>query len=478
MRIFGLFLAAALLFVSVGFCGDSEVSYSAMLISGKKVGHVVEDRRVDGANVTTTVETVMTIGRVGVGMTVKMVEKHIETVDGKAISFEMVQNVGGMPTIISGKVVGDKMEVKKNIAGTSHKMTVDFPEDSFLSEGLRLLSVRKGLTEGTTYKANVFVSIMADAVETDVVVGPKKSVDLFGRVVELTEVKTTMLGEVTTSYVNSEFESLKSITPMMGMELVVIACDKQFALSQDDLVDFLDKTIVKSPSALASGDNGVQGKIVYNLKPTGSNELTVLSSDNQKVNRKKDGTVLVTVDPVKMPDKVKFPYKGKDKEILKMLEPAAYLQSDEKVIIDLAKQAVKGTKDAGEAARNIEAFVGNYISEKNFSVGYASALDVAKSKQGDCTEHAVLTAAMCRSVGIPARIVSGVVYASKFAGKTSVFGGHAWTEVYVGGKWVGLDATRPYGSGHIALSAGSGDPEDFFSMISTIGCFTIETIEF
>lgn len=482
MRIVNLFLIVTVFFAVEGFCIDeSEVNYFALLMDGKKVGHVVESRRVTGDKVITTEETNMTIGRGGVGVVVKAIEKSIETVDGKPLGFKSIQNVSGMAMMSSGKVVGDKMKITISAAGSSQKKTIDFPEGALMMEGLRLLSIKKGLKEGTTYTAKAFVPSMYSAVDAQIAVGPVKSVDLFGRVVSLTEVKVKMFtpgGAVeSTGYVDSEHNSLKTVTPAMGMELVMIACDREFALSSDDVVDFLDKTIVKSPAALVTDGGRVKGEIVYTLLPTDGKELSILSGDNQKVKRTKDGKVVVTVDPVEMPKGVKFPYGGGDGEILKMVEPATYLQSDDKVIAGLAKKAVKGAKDAGAAARKIEAFVGDYISEKNFSVGYATALEVAGSRQGDCSEHAVLTAAMCRAVGIPARVVSGIVYAEEFAGRKNIFGGHAWTEVYVGGKWVGLDATRAYGAGHIAFAAGSGDPADFFAMMSTVGYFTIEKVE-
>lgn len=86
---------------------------------------------------------------------------------------------------------------------------------------------------------------------------------------------------------------------------------------------------------------------------------------------------------------------------------------------------------------------------------------------------------MCRAAGIPARVVCGIVYVDTFIGQKSVFGGHMWTEVFVDGTWVGLDATRApngFGPGHIALAVGDGNPSDFFSLVNTLGCFKIEKI--
>jgi len=54
--------------------------------------------------------------------------------------------------------------------------------------------------------------------------------------------------------------------------------------------------------------------------------------------------------------------------------------------------------------------------------------------EADCSEFSQLYVAMARSVGLPARIVSGLAYGG------STFGGHAWVEVWVG-QWIELDPT-------------------------------------
>jgi len=192
-----------------------------------------------------------------------------------------------------------------------------------------------------------------------------------------------------------------------------------------------------------------------------------------------DGKVIVTVEPVAVAERATFPYKGKDMTVLEATKPTRFLESDRKQIIDLAHRAVNGTKDAVEAVKRIEAFVAKYVEDRSLSVGYASAAEVAASKQGDCSEFAVLTAALCRAVGIPAQVVVGVAYVDDFAGHQG-FGGHAWTRAYVGTKWVGLDASFKsagrggYDAGHIALAAGNGEPGDLLNLATTLGQFKID----
>ena len=138
----------------------------------------------------------------------------------------------------------------------------------------------------------------------------------------------------------------------------------------------------------------------------------------------------------------------------------------------------QGGDRPGEAARRIRNFVRKYITKKNFSVGYATAAEVAVSREGDCSEHAVLAAAMCRAAGIPAQVVFGPTYVGEFASHKHTFGPHAWFRVYVGGKWVQMDAALPGGwdPGHIALAAGDGDTDDFFQLVGVMGFFRIEKI--
>jgi transglutaminase-like putative cysteine protease len=209
--------------------------------------------------------------------------------------------------------------------------------------------------------------------------------------------------------------------------------------------------------------------------------FTIPSNDNQKARRHENGKVILEVEPIIAPKGVKFPYKGKDAAILEALEPTRFLQSDNEQVIALARRAVGRTKDAAEAAKKIEAFVADYIENRSLSVGYASAAEVVASRQGDCSEFAVLTAAMCRAVGIPAQVVAGVAYVDDFLGNRG-FGGHAWIQAYIGGKWIGLDASFKgagrggYDAGHIALAAGNGEPGDLLNLAPTLGQFKIDKV--
>jgi transglutaminase-like putative cysteine protease len=217
--------------------------------------------------------------------------------------------------------------------------------------------------------------------------------------------------------------------------------------------------------------------IRFSLAPTRQGPLAIPDTDNQKVVRGGDGTLTVTVAPVRPAGGQAIRYAGHDKAALAMLKPGKYVQSDDPRIVVLARKAVGDARDAAEAIARIEDFTRKYITKKDLSVGYASASEVVVGKEGDCTEHAVFAAALCRAAGIPARVVCGLGYINP-GRNNGIFGPHAWVEAFIGGKWVGLDAAlNGYDASHLTLTTGSGDPDEFFDITNTLGCFKIARID-
>jgi len=472
---------------SAGAKADSdEAEYLALFMEGKKVGYAIETRAVSGDKVTTTEQVSITISRGGISMTIEMMETSIEKASGEPLGFETTQKLGAMVMKMTGQV--DKqgnVSVTTTSMGTEQKNTLQWPQGAVMAEGLRLLTLKKGLEEGTEYSVKIFSPGVMQALNAQIKIGSEQKVDLLGRVVTLREVTTTLVmpgaGEiVSTSYVDRDLRMQKNIMPIAGLQVEMVACAREFALGQNDVLEMIDRMFLKSPEPL---NNLASAKsITYDLSPVqGASDFKIPSNDNQKAQQLAGGKMILKVEPVAAPAGAKFPYRGKDAAILEAMEPTRYLQSDNEQVIDLARRAVGDSKDAAEAARKIEAFVAGYIENRSLSVGYASAAEVAASRQGDCSEFAVLTAAMCRAVGIPAQVVAGVAYVDDFLGQRG-FGGHAWTQAYIGGKWVGLDASfrgggrGGYDAGHIALAAGNGGPGDLLNLAPTLGQFKIDKV--
>jgi transglutaminase-like putative cysteine protease len=91
------------------------------------------------------------------------------------------------------------------------------------------------------------------------------------------------------------------------------------------------------------------------------------------------------------------------------------------------------------STQDLDDFVFRHIDRKNGANGFDVASQVATSRSGDCTEHAVLLTAVLRLFGYPARTVLGLYV---HLGTPEGAYGHAWSEYHDGSRWVGLDATN------------------------------------
>lgn len=139
----------------------------------------------------------------------------------------------------------------------------------------------------------------------------------------------------------------------------------------------------------------------------------------------------------------------------------AWVQSGDVEIRAFARSATPGGSLEGRM-RRLETAVNLHMNGSREVLGYASALQALHSRSGDCTEFALLLAAAARALGLPARVVAGMAYSSRFAGGRDVFSPHAWVQVWDGRRWRSFDAgLGGFESTHVVLVVGDGSPEDY-----------------
>mgnify|MGYP002010204503 CR=1 FL=1 len=146
------------------------------------------------------------------------------------------------------------------------------------------------------------------------------------------------------------------------------------------------------------------------------------------------------------------------------LAATAEIQAKHPRVRALAEQATRGTHNRGQRVAALVHFVSQYVADA-YGRNAMTCLEVIDNKQGDCTEHSTLFAGLCRALGIPCRRVYGVAYLSD---EELAFGGHAWNEVELEGRWVAVDATwdeELADATHIRFGNQSGD---FGRLLGTI----------
>jgi transglutaminase-like putative cysteine protease len=120
------------------------------------------------------------------------------------------------------------------------------------------------------------------------------------------------------------------------------------------------------------------------------------------------------------------------------LKSTIAVEADNADIIALAKKVAGDEKNAYLAAKKVVAWVGANM-KKDYGASSDRASDILKTMKGDCTEHALLSVAMLRALGIPSRRVDGVVYLKQGDDVPALYW-HEWVEAYVG-EWTQLDPT-------------------------------------
>jgi len=127
-------------------------------------------------------------------------------------------------------------------------------------------------------------------------------------------------------------------------------------------------------------------------------------------------------------------------ELKEFLDGNMMIDTSDPKLTALAKRAASGETDPLILADRLRRFVTDYVTDKNLNVGFATASEVCRRREGDCSEHSVLLAALGRIVGLPSRVVVGLAYVPSFAGQTDIFGYHMWTEFHIDGRWIDFDA--------------------------------------
>lgn len=470
-----LCLLLALAAVSVQ-AAPAQDTWMSVLLSGRKIGSMHSTREVRGERVITQQHLRIELDRAGTRIGLTTSETDEETLAGVPLAFESRTQLSGNETRVSGKVRGGHaVEVTSTVGGATRTRTLEWPVGALLAEGLRLAEERAGTAVGTSYSNLAFQPDNLEAVAIDSSVGETAPVDLPDGKRRLTRIEQLIrLPDAPTravAWIDGDQNVAKLVMPVMGYELTMLACSRACAEAPNQSADILVHALVVAPRALSPVER--RRGLRLRLSPAdGGEPLKFAQTDEQRVAA--DGaSVEVSIAPVgastaaaeSKPDAADF--RSND-----------WLQSDAPEIRALAKKGVGEGVLPGEQMQRLEDFVRGYIRNKDLSVGYASALEVARKPEGDCTEHAVLLAALGRARGIATRVVDGVVYVDSYAGSAHVFVPHAWTQAFVDGRWRSYDAAlHGFDAGHLALSFGDGDPWRFFAGFNALGRMRIDAVE-
>jgi hypothetical protein len=440
--------------------GDDDV-WQLMYFDEAKVGFVHVDKEhdeVDGKKVVRrTTDSSLTLNRLNTTISVITSSWALEDENGEVLELWSESNMSQAKTMQHLVRSGATATIEQRIGKSTQKRTIDW-NSAWLSEGAADKLQKEKLGKGEKEFTYQSYSLESGEVTVSMKVVGKEKIDVKGagpRELLHVKVENSAIPVATDAYLDEKFDDVMTVTKMMNIAMTTVRSDKATcvaAFAKPDTPEMFDKisprTNVRLPNPYRTDE------VVLRLRQTDdAAPMPKLEDERQTiVSKRDDRDVTLRIRRVVPTEKFTLPLANLTDEEKECLKSSVQIESDNPELVKLAQDAIGGETDAWAAAQKLEKFVYGYITDKNMSNLFESATGVMKSRAGDCTEHGVLLAGVCRAVGIPSRVTIGFLY---FSG---IWGGHMWAEVSLGGKWYALDGVLGQGAvdaAHLRLGADS-----------------------
>ena len=374
----------------------------------------------------------------------------------RMVDFRTETSLGGQAMISTGSVQGKRLEITTEL-GTAlgGKVVTDQIDWSDETHGLfyerRMLETNPMLPgEQRTFAA--LIPIFNRVARTTLKAGDWSRTDVLGTSKELLPIAsdTMLAGQQLTAtlWMDRDGQIIKTEEPTLGQTVTRTTREKALAGKPGAAPDLITGTVIplKFATDLPSEPHELRYRVRTNRplsKPPFPNTSCQICSSS------KDARVWdLRVTAVENEEPTRdIPV---ERPTARDQEPHRFVDQNDAAIRKLA--ATAGSTESEVALANLLAMrVYSWISRKDFSTVLATASEVVRTRSGDCTEHAVLLAAMAKARGLPARVVVGLVYVPSLGG----FAYHMWNQIWCDGAWRFFDATRSdgrCGAGHIKVA--------------------------
>lgn len=397
----------------------------------------------------------------------------------RPVGFTGLETLFGKSRFSRG-VVGEK-EIHMRVESTGDVLEKTLPiQGNFLPAGaISFYLYKTGLEVGKEFTFNVLLDEFMTFQEVQVKIVDRQTVPLDGKDMEAFRIRESVLNQTGYSFMAPDGYTLKE-TSLEGLEMRMEKEPEavRFAGGVIPMTSLLSYSLIKPKDPIQNPDQVSYLKVrMSHLAETGElpsdsrqKTLSRIKSEQSDTSDSYSLILEVTRDGKEPPESGSSPPAAGD-DFKKYLEGTIQIQPENPDIRKTAEEIVGGETDRLKAARKINRWVFENI-KKEF-VDTLSSVDTLQERRGECQSHSYLFTALARSVGIPTRVSSGIVYSEKYGG----FLYHAWPEVYVG-KWVAMDPTLGQDladATHIKLV--NDEPADLFNLLQFVGKVGLEVID-
>jgi len=438
------------------YLGNKKVGYAINLIRPFKEGYYIQE------------EIFLKLNLMGLGSDVYSLTQSQVNKEFLLKSFFFRMTSGVVRYDISGKVAGDVLKLETRQGKEKRTQTIPLSKPPMIGAGMSHFFKSRKLRVGEIFRLPLFDPSTMGQKEVFVRVVSREPLEVHRITYDAFRLEADMWGKSVTFWIDEHGESLKE-EGFMGLTAVrSSAARAPLDIERKGGADLYEMTaieinkVLEAPERLSYLELKVDGVDPVSLKPE--------FRDGKRQTFHKG---VLKIEKESPPVKASFQLQKDvyNDEIKTFLEPEFNIESDDEKIIREARKIIGSDTDPISATRKLLDWVYQSI-EKRPVVSVPSALEVLKTKVGDCNEHATLLTALLRASGIPARLCIGLVYTRQ------KFFYHAWTEAYVG-EWISLDATlnqMPADVTHIKLLEGNLDKQ--VEVVGLVGTLRLEVLDY
>ncbi len=378
------------------------------------------------------------------------------------IRFNYEYDIDGHKLNLSGQQADNRLEVKILTRGQIAHRIIPLKDKLYPTSVITLYPVMYGLVLDRHYEFLVYDGETQSIAKVKQDILAYEESELFPG--QAFKVKTRLHGHTVTSWIDLNGK------PMLEMSLggVLISFLESKSNAQKFLTSaainkdeaFLNFSLIRSNLPIDNPGAITSMEIVL----SGFDSSFILPSDQrQRCHRREDKIFCRTDSKIRKGDAGPLSQDADNRG--RYVQPSFSIPSRNPLIRQQAKSIVRETHDRLHQIGLLFDWIKDNIEQKPVDV--FTALDVLEGRAAECQGHSLLYTALARAVGIPTRVVNGVVYSKEYRG----FLYHTWAESLVDGIWMAVDPTFqqiPADATHIKFIEGEL-LTDLLPMVTLIG---------
>ena len=367
---------------------------------------------------------------------------------------------------IKGQVSNNQLILEVSNETHTDKKVLPYEGELVPLNAVYLYPVLHGLEVGKVYNYQVFDGETLSIHAVEQTIEAYQSSELFRE--KAFKVETEMMGLSTTTWIDArglpQFELSLRGTLISALEPEKFAKEylTQAALSKSE--HFLSYSLIPVENKIEDPRNVTAMRVRLSGMPE---TFELINTTMQQCKKDNNAWLCKVQQNMKPTGDIQVMKKSK---LEHYLLPSFTVNSTAKEISKLATEIAASSSDSSDQVVHIIDWMN--VNIEKAVIDSFNSLDVLKQGKAECQGHSLLYAALARNMGIPTRLLNGVVYSEDY----NAFLYHTWVESYIDDRWQAIDPTfgqRHADATHIALIEGE-DIAQLTALLPLIGELEIE----